>query len=156
MMNAPTTTGAGVSIVDDLLANTGTYYGIDTVQQRKLTGASRVVVTALPGKVGVSLDYEILNPAFPEGVLGHIEHTVIGRSHSGGAVMVVADTHSGALSMLRESSPGVFDTSDEPLPYPMKVVVSVPEPGRIRHSWWYNRPGEAALEQDVSELTRVD
>ena len=38
----------------------------------------------------------------------------------------------------------------------MKVVVTMPEPGRLRHAWWYNSPGEEAVEQDVAELTLAD
>jgi hypothetical protein len=29
------------------------------------------------------------------------------------------------------------------------------EPGKLRHSWWYGRPGGEAEERDVSILTRV-
>ena len=145
-----------MGIVEDLVAAPGLYLGIDHVQQRGLDGAARMVVTVLPGRVGVALDYEVLNAAFPDDVRGHVEHTLIARTHGGDVVMAITDTHSGALTILRESAPGVFDTSDVPLPYPMKVVVSVPEPGRIRHAWWYGRPGDEALEQDVSELRRVE
>ena len=145
-----------MSIIDDLVAHPGLYLGIDTVQNSETRGAARMLVTPLPGNVGVKLDYEILNPNFPDGVRGHVEHTVIARSHSGGALMVVADTHAGAVSILRETSPGVFDHSDDALPYPMKVVLSVPAPGRIRHSWWYGRPGDEAIERDVSELTLAE
>jgi hypothetical protein len=37
----------------------------------------------------------------------------------------------------------------------MRVELSVPESGRLRHSWWYGRPGGVAEERDVSELTLV-
>jgi hypothetical protein len=37
----------------------------------------------------------------------------------------------------------------------MKVVVSVPEPSRLRHAWWYGSPGEQATERDVAELELV-
>jgi hypothetical protein len=37
----------------------------------------------------------------------------------------------------------------------MKVVVTMPEPGTLRHAWWYGRPGGDAVERDVSVLTRV-
>jgi hypothetical protein len=38
----------------------------------------------------------------------------------------------------------------------MKVVVSMTEPGRLRHVWWYGRPGGEAIERDVAELQRID
>jgi hypothetical protein len=35
----------------------------------------------------------------------------------------------------------------------MKVILSMPAPGRLRHAWWYGRPGEEAVERDVADLT---
>ena len=49
----------------------------------------------------------------------------------------------------------MFEPGDIPSPYPIKVVVSVPEPGRLRHAWWYGSPGEEAVEQDVADLDLV-
>jgi hypothetical protein len=142
-----------MGIVEDLVANPGLYLGIDNVQQRGLSGASRMVVTRLPGDVGVTIDYEVLNPAFPESPRGHVEHTVLARTHGGDVIMAIADTHGGALTILREGEPGVFEAPDgTTLPYPMKVVVSVPEPGKLRHAWWYGSAETGALEQDVSDL----
>ena len=37
----------------------------------------------------------------------------------------------------------------------MKVVVSVPGPGRMRHAWWYGAPGDELAERDVAEVERV-
>jgi len=144
-----------MGIVDDLLANPGFYVGTDTVAGVDMVGAARIVVTALPGRAGVSLDYEILNGLTPGRVLGHVEHTVIGTADDGTTVMVIAHTHGQGISILRETEPGVFEPGDGPVPYPMKVVLSVPQPGRIRHSWWYGSPGEDATERDVAELERV-
>jgi hypothetical protein len=31
----------------------------------------------------------------------------------------------------------------------------MPEPGRIRHVWWYGAPGEEAVMRDVAELART-
>jgi len=76
--------GGPMAIVDDLLANTGLYVGIDSVTGTEHRGAARVLVTALPGDSGVTLDYEILNPAMPDRIRGHVEHTIIGRVHDGG------------------------------------------------------------------------
>jgi hypothetical protein len=142
-----------MGIVDDLLAHPGLYVGIDTVTNSDVRGAARVVVTPLPGRAGVTLDYDIFNPAFPDNPRGHAEHTVIARTHEGGVVMVVADTHSRSVAILHEGDPGVFEPRDGDAPYPQKVVLSMPEPGRIRHAWWYGSPGEQAVERDVSDLT---
>jgi hypothetical protein len=146
---------AAVSIVDDLIAQPGLYLGIDAVAGSDLRGAARIVVTPLPGGAGVTLDYDILNPAQPDRIRGHVEHSIVARTHGGGAVMVIGHVHADSVAILRETEPGVFELGDEPSPFPMKVELSMPEPGRIRHSWWYGRPGDVAVERDVAVLDRV-
>lgn len=143
-----------MGIVDDLLANPGFYVGKDTAIGRDLIGAARIVVARLPGGAGVSLDYEILNGLAPGPVLGHVEHTMIGRADDGSTVMVIAHTHGDGITILRETEPGTFEP-DGSVPYPMKVTVSVPAPGRLRHAWWYGSPGEVLEERDVAELEIV-
>jgi hypothetical protein len=145
-----------MTVVDDLLANPGLYVGIDTVTGSEHRGAARIVVTPLPGGAGVSLDYEIFNPATPDRIRGHSEHTIIARAHEGGAVMVIGHEHAPSVAILRETDPpGTFELA-EPSPFPLKVIVSVPAPGRLRHAWWYGPPGGDAEERDVVELTRLD
>src|SRR5262245_5325704 len=142
-----------MGIVDDLLANPGLYVGKDTSVGTDLVGAARILVAALPGGAGVSLDYELLNAMAPGPVLGHVEHTMIGKADDGANVMVIAHTHGSAISLLAETEPGTFEPIDKAsAPYPMKVVVSVPAPGRLRHAWWYGRPGDELAERDVAEL----
>ena len=145
-----------MSIVDDLLANPGLYIGIDQVAGTDLRGAARIEVTALPGNSGVALDYEVLNPVNPDRIRGHVEHTMVARTHDGATVMVIGHPHAASVAILRETSPGVFEAGDEPQAFPMKVELSVPEPGRIRHVWWYGRPGGEAEMRDVSEVQLVD
>ena len=145
-----------MGIVDELLANTGLYTGKDRVAGTDLVGAARIVVSPLPGRAGVSLDYEILNGLGPGPVLGHVEHTVIGRADDGTTVMVIAHTHGQGIALLRETEPGVFELGDSPSPYPMKVVVSIPEPGKLRHAWWYGSPGDDLVERDVATMEIVD
>jgi hypothetical protein len=142
-----------MAIVDDLLANPGLYVGVDRMSGTDYTGVARILVTPLPGGSGVSLDYEVVNAATPENGRNHVEHTMIARTHGGGAVMVIGHPHADTVAILRETDPGVFELGDEPAPFPMKVIVAVPEAGRIRHSWWYDRPGGEAVERDVSDVT---
>ncbi len=144
-----------MTVVEQLLANPGLYVGKDTAARSDLVGAARIMVSALPGRAGVSLDYEILNGLAPGPVLGHLEHTLIGRADDGTTVMVIAHTHGEGIAILRETEPGVFELGDMPSPYPMKVVVSVPEPGKLRHAWWYGPAGGEAIERDVAELEIV-
>ena len=144
-----------MGIVDDLLANPGLYVGKDTAVGRDLVGAAGIVVSPLPGGAGVSLDYEILNGLAPGPVLGHVEHTLVGRADDGSVIMVIAHTHGAGITLLRETDPGVFEPGDAPVPYPLKVVVSVPSPGTLHHAWWYAAPGEPPTERDVAELELV-
>jgi len=141
-----------MAIVDDLLANPGLYIGLDQITGSDHTGVARIVVTPLPGGSGVTLDYDVVNLATPDGGRSHVEHTMIARTHDGPAVMVIGHTHADSVAVLRETESGVFEPGDEPVAFPMKVVISVPEPGRIRHAWWYGRPGDIAVERDVSEV----
>ena len=144
-----------MSIVDDLLAHPGLYIGIDSVTDSELRGAARIVVTPLPGGAGVTLDYEIFNPATPDRIRGHVEHTMLARTHDGGTMMVIGHDHAHSVAILREAQPGTFELGADGSPYPMKVELSMPEPGRLRHAWWYGAPGEDAIERDVAVLTRM-
>ena len=141
-----------MGIVDDLLAKPGLYVGKDTMADTGHGGIARIVVSALPGGAGVSLDYEVLNAQTSGVVVAHLEHTIVGTGDDGVPIMVIAHTHGPGITILRETDPGVFEPGDVPAPYPLKVVLSVPAPGRLRHAWWYGRPGEDAVERDVAEL----
>jgi len=144
-----------MGIVDELLANPGLYVGLDRVANADRVGAARIVVTPLPGRAGVTLDYEIFNPSTPDRLHGDVEHTVVGRTHEGPSVMVISDMHAASLGILWETQPGVFELGEQPSAYPMKVVISVPEPGRLQHAWWFGALGEDPVERVVAELTRA-
>ena len=141
-----------MAIVDDLLAHPGLYLGIDSLAGTDSRGAARIVVTPLPGGSGVTIDYEVLNPDNPDRLRGHVEHTILARTHDGGTVMVIGHPHADTVAVLRETTPGTFEVGAEGSPFPMKVVLSMPEPGRLRHSWWYGRPGGEAEERDVADV----
>ncbi len=143
-----------MAIIDDLLAAPGLYLGVDTVSDTDYQGAARLVVTPLPGGCGVALDYEVLNPLMPENIRGHVEHTMLVRAGDGSVRMVIAHPHASSAAFLRESEPGTFE-ADGAEPFPMKVVVSTLAGGKLRHAWWYGRPGGEAVERDVSILERV-
>ena len=142
-----------MSIVDDLLAHPGLYVGVDRMAGTDAVGAARLLVTVLPGRTGVTLDYEVFTTMKPDDVRGHVEHTIVARTHDGRVMMVIGHTHATSLTILHETTPGTFELGDEPSPYPMKVVISAPAPGRLRHAWWYGRADGEAIERDVAELT---
>jgi hypothetical protein len=144
-----------MGIVEDLLAAPGLYAGTVTGEHDHGARAARILVSPLPGGAGVSLDYEVLGASPDASGRSHAEHTVLGTADDGTTVMVVAHTHGDGIAILRETEPGVFDPGDAPVPYPIKIVVSVPRRGRIRHAWWYGRPGEAPAERDVADVELV-
>jgi hypothetical protein len=105
-------------IVDDLLANPGLYVGIDSDPGSDQRGAARIVVAPLSGGAGVTLDYEVFNPATPDRIRGHSEHTIVARTHGGDAVMVIGHEHAESVAILHESAPGVFELGPEGSPFP--------------------------------------
>jgi hypothetical protein len=143
-----------MAIVDDLLTHTGLYIGIDRDAGSDAQAAARILVTALPGGAGVTLDYEVFNHGNPDRVRAHAEHTVLARTHNGGAVMVIGHEHATSVAILRETEPGTFELRDEDAPFPMKVEVAMPEPGRLRHVWWYGPAGQEAVAHDIADVTR--
>jgi hypothetical protein len=144
---------SGVGIVDDLLANPGIYLGIDRETERGGDSAAKIVITPLPGGAGVTLDYETFTTN-AERVRGHAEHAVMGRTHGGGAILVTGHIHGDSVTVLREREPGVFVMGEEPSAFPVSITISVPEPGKLVHSWSYGAPGEEPVERDRAELTR--
>jgi hypothetical protein len=67
--------------------------------------------------------------------------------------MVIGHMHAGSVAILRETEPGVFELGAEGSPFAMRVILSIPAPGRLRHAWWYGRPGEDPVERDVAGRT---
>lgn len=141
-----------MGIVDDLLHQPGLYLGLDRDIRDRGEAAARILVTLLPGGAGVALDYETFNPSNPERIRGHHEHALLARAHVGPAFLVTAHVHAECVAILRETDPGVFELGEESSPFPMKIMIEMPEPGRLVHSWWYGRPGEVAEQRDRAEL----
>jgi hypothetical protein len=145
-----------MGIIDDLLANPGTYIGIDRDPDGRGESAARIVVTPLPGGNGVMVDYETFsatNP--PDRIRGHAEHAVLGRTDGGGAILVSGHIHGDSVTVLRETQPGVFELGDEPSAFPVAIRIEVPEPGRLLYVWSYGAPGEEIVERDIAEVTRA-
>jgi len=143
---------AAVGIVEELVANPGLYVGTDTVRGVDLTAVARIAVTVLPGGAGVSLDYDVYNPGGSGPIRAHAEHTILAKGDDGNALMVVAHTHGEGVTVMHETEPGTFEPGDPAPPYPMRITLSAPAPGRLRHGWWYGRPGEPLEERDVAEV----
>src|SRR4051812_14738526 len=120
-----------MTVLDELLANPGLYLGIDSVAGSDMRGAARIVVTPLPGGSGVTLDYEVLNPVQPDRISGHVEHTMLAKTHDGGTIMVIGHPHAASVAVLRETEPGTFEVGPEGSPFPMRVVLSMSASGEL-------------------------
>lgn len=104
------------------------------------------------GRDRTSAGYEAFNAAHRDRIRGHHERAVLARAHDGTTLLVTAHSHADSVAVLREAEPGVFELAAEGSPFPMKITISMPEPGRLLHSWWFGAPGEAAEERDRAEL----
>jgi hypothetical protein len=49
--------------------------------------------------------------------------------------MIFGHPHADSIAILRETTPGTFEVGPEGSPFPMKVELSVPGPGWLRHVW---------------------
>jgi len=141
-----------MGIVDDLLASPGLYLGIVHDLGDGSEAAARIAVTPLPGNAGVELDYETFNHANRGRIRGHHEHAVLARAHVGPPMLVTAHMHADSIAVLRETEPGVFELGPEGSPFPMKITIEMPEPGRLVHCWWYGPPGGQPVQHDRTEL----
>jgi len=132
-----------MGVLDDLLANPGLYLGLNRDPSSGKADAARMLISPLPGRAGVTIDYETFNPAAPDRVRGHAERSVLARTPLGEVVLVVGHVHADTIALLRETEPGVFVAGPSGSAFPVSIRVSMPEPGLLKHAWWYGMPGEA-------------
>src|SRR5690348_7194300 len=108
-----------MDVLTTLIANPGVYLGRETTHEGHTdhVGVARVVVTALPGGAGVTLDYEVLTS---EGVQAHAEHAVLTRTSSG-VVLLTAHSHAPVAALVHEDpdEPGWFPAPADAAPFPM-------------------------------------
>ena len=141
-----------VGVVDDLLEHPGLYLGVVHDIDDGGEAAARLYVDPLPGRAGVSLDYQTFNPANAENVRGHYERAMLIRAHAGPSILVTAHSHASSAAILRETDPGIFELGDEGSPFPMKITIEVPKPGQLVHCWWYGPPGGVLKQHDRTDL----
>jgi hypothetical protein len=141
-------------LVEQLLARPGLYVGAQTRPDDSdaPTAVARIDVSALPGRSGVMLAYEVLRDS---GDIGHHEHTVIARA-SNGIILVTSHSHADVTTVIPESEPGWFPAADGSAPFPMAIRIEIPEPGRLIYSWSYGLPDEALTVRDVGDVRLVD
>src|SRR4051794_14226429 len=123
-------------LIDRLLAQTGLHIGTtrDT-REDAAPQAARIMVTPLPGRSGVTFDYEglnlLMNPARP---FGHSEHAMLART-SNGLTPYSAHIHAPTLTELRQTAPGEFEAIEGASPFLLAIHIEVPSDGRLTYTW---------------------
>jgi hypothetical protein len=140
-------------LVSQLVAHPGLYIGPqgDPNDPGSPPSAARILVTALPGGSGVTMDYEVLSAA--NGIV-HAEHAVLARTPNG-TVLITAHSHADMTTVLDEVEPGWFPAADGAAPFPMAIRIEVPAPGQLIYSWSYGSPGEELIVRDVGTVRHV-
>jgi hypothetical protein len=144
-------------LVDRLLGQTGLHVGTtrdtrdDTAPQ-----AARIMVSALPGRSGVTFDYEGLNVLTrPERPFGHAEHAVLART-TNGLALYSGHIHAAVLTELRETEPGSFEPPEGMSPFALAIRVEVPSARRILYTWSFGEPGGELPVSIIGDVTLVD
>jgi hypothetical protein len=144
-----------MAVVDDLLANAGSYIGRGWfAPAERPPRVCRLVIAPLPGLSGVAFDYDVISL---EGELKHREHSMLARSSDDATILVVGYHGSPTVALLHEIEPGFFAERQQEAyrPGQMGVKIQVPESGRVRHAYcWAADDGQFA-EMDVADLRAV-
>lgn len=142
-------------LIDQLLAHPGLYLGTDHDPNRpeRAPQVARIEVTALPGQVGVALDYEGIRVDQQQAV-GHAEHAVLARS-AHGISLYSASIHSPILLELRETAPGYFEPADGASSFPVAIRIEVPAEGRLVYTWLFAAPGSEVRIGNIGDVTLV-
>ena len=140
-------------LVDRLLAQTGLHVGtsLDT-RDEVAPQVARIMVTALPGRSGVTFDYEGLSQN-QQRRRPHSEHAVLART-SNGLALYTAHLHAPVFTELRETEPGYFEPVQGASPFPMAIRIEVPSAGRLVYTWSIGEPGVAS--HNIGDVTLVD
>ena len=144
-------------LVDRLLAQTGLHVGTSRdTREDAAPQVARIMVTALPGRAGVTFDYEGLTPLTnQERPFGHAEHSVLGRT-SNGLTLYTAHIHAPVLTELRETEPGYFESVEGSSPFPLAIRIEVPSTSRLIYTWSFGEPGVEVAVRIIGDVTLVD
>ena len=145
---------SGREVIEALLSRPGLYVGSqrdpESASDEK-SAVARVLVQPLPGRAGVSLDYEVLSP---DGTRPHHEHAVLASTPQG-VMMFTAHDHADVASVLHEGQAGKFVAEDGAAPFPMEIELRVPEPGHLVYLWSYGWEGNELRVRDVGDMRVV-
>jgi hypothetical protein len=141
-------------LVELLVDHPGLYVGPQAAPNDRSGAAptvARIEISALPGRSGVMMAYEVLSPE--HGVVHH-EHAVLARTPQG-LVLITSHTHADVTTVLTETEPGYFPAADGTAPFPMAIRLEVPEPGHLIYSWSYGWENEPLQLRDVGDVRLV-
>lgn len=144
-------------LVDRLLAQTGLHVGTShETRDDAAPQVARITVTALPGRSGVTFDYEGLTLLTNrERPFGHSEHAMLGRT-SRGLALYTAHIHAPVLTELRETEPGDFEAVEGASPFPLAIRIEVPSAGQLIYTWSFGEPGGELAVRITGDVTLVD
>jgi hypothetical protein len=142
-------------LVERLLAQTGLHIGTDRdpTRDHRTPQVARILVTALPGRSGVTFDYEGLSQD-QERPLPHAEHAVLART-SNELVLYTANTHAPVLVELRETEPGHFVAAEGASPFPLAIHIELPSAGHLIYSWSFAEPGGELAVRNIGDVRLV-
>jgi len=140
-------------LIEQLLERTGLYVGTDHDPNRpeRSPQVARINVAALPGRVGVAIDYEGIR-VDPQQPIGHAEHAVLARSAHGVSLYSVS-IHSPILIELRETTRGYFEPEEGASPYPVAIRLEIPAAGRLVYTWLFAEPGGDLHVANIGDVT---
>jgi hypothetical protein len=143
-------------LVDQLLAQTGLHVGTSRdTRDNAAPQVARIMVSALPGRSGVTFDYEGLNLlTSQERRFGHAEHALLGRT-SHGLALYTAHIHAPVVTELRETEPGNFQAAEGASPFPLAIRIDVPSTGRLIYEWSFGEPGGALSVRITGDVVLV-
>lgn len=139
-------------LLDTLLANPGLYIGIGTEPDDGSMTVARIVVTPLPNRASVAIDYEARHPANPT---QWSEHAILGSTHDGKLMLISSNEADNTLTFLYEDTPGFFVNRPDEARFPIGIRMEVEEPGVLRYDWWYSMPGQPLVQHDDTVVRRV-
>jgi hypothetical protein len=129
-------------LVDRLLAQTGLHIGTSRDTRNDAPAqVARIMVSALPGRSGVTFDYEGLTVLTnDERPFGHSEHAMLART-SKGLALFTAHIHAPVVTELRETEPGTFEDVEGASPFPLAIRIEVPAARHLTYTWSFGEPG---------------
>jgi hypothetical protein len=143
-------------LVDQLLNQTGLHIGTSRDTRNDAPSqVARIMVSALPGRSGVTFDYEGLTLQTSDNrPFGHSEHAMLART-SAGLALFTAHIHAPVVAELRETEPGTFESIEGASPFPLTIRIEVPAARHLTYTWSFGEPGGELTVVITGDVTLV-